>query len=151
MTPRRIITALLLAFVGASAVVLVYSELRPAEEKAIGGAGQRVIVYYLHGMKRCDACRSIEAAAHEAVEKGFPDALRDGRLEWRVANYEAPGNGRFARDYEVMASTVVLVAARDGKQVAWKNLEDDVWKHFTDGEELMRVVREQVAAMLEED
>ncbi len=151
MKPKTIVTALLLTFVAASVGVLVVQELRPAKGEDIGGAGHRVVVYYLHGMKRCDACRAIEAAAHKAVEQGFPEELKDGRLEWRLANYEAPGNERFARDYDVMASTVVLVSARDGKQVGWKNLEDDVWKHFADREALMRVVREQVAAMLEED
>jgi len=146
-----IVTALLLAFVAVSVGVLVVQELRPAKGEDLGGAGHKVVVYYLHGMKRCDACRSIEAAAHEAVEKGFPGALKDGRLEWRVANYEAPGNERLAKDYEVMASTVVLIELRDGKRVAWRNLEDEVWGHVNDKEGLVRAVREQVAAMLRED
>lgn len=64
MKPRTIVTALLLTFVAVCVGVLVFQELRPAKGEALGGRGHKVVVYYLHGMKRCGACRAIEAAAH---------------------------------------------------------------------------------------
>ena len=149
MKPKTIVTALLLAFVGVSVVVAIVRELGPSG-KVEAGSGRKIVAYYLHGMKRCDGCRRIEAAAHDAVAQGFTDELKGGRLEWRVANYEAPGNDHFAKDYGVMTSTVVLIELVDGKQAAWKNLEDDVWDHVNDRDGLMRVVHERVTAMLRE-
>jgi len=49
-----------------------------------------VVAYYFHGNFRCPTCRKIEALSREAVESGFPEDLKAGRLEWRVINVEEP-------------------------------------------------------------
>ncbi|MFW6162317.1 MAG: nitrophenyl compound nitroreductase subunit ArsF family protein [Planctomycetota bacterium] len=150
MKAKTIVTVVLLLFVGASVVALVVQEMR---EKPTGGEpveGDKVVAYYFHGTKRCKACRAIEAAAQEAVQTRFPQALDDGRLEWRVANYEAPENEALASDYQVMASTVVVVQWRDGQRARWENLEEEVWDNISDEAKLQDAVRQQVAAMLKE-
>lgn len=151
MIAKRILTALLLAFVAASVVMLVVKEVRPAVRAAQDGAAKPangVLVYYFHRAQRCVSCRKIEAVAREAVEQGFPEALRDGRLEWRVADFEAPGNEHFEKDYQLAASTVVVVEVRDGKQVRYKNVEE-VWDHLDDKAGMAKLVRDTVASFLE--
>ncbi len=37
----------------------------------------KVVVYYFYGTARCDSCMKIEAYTKEAIESGFPEALKD--------------------------------------------------------------------------
>jgi len=90
-----------------------------------------VKVYYLHGNVRCPTCRTIEANAQEAVQGGFAEELKSGKIQWQVINYESPGNEHYATDYEVVAPNVVLAMFKDGKQVKWKGLPE-VWEHVGD-------------------
>jgi len=144
MKPKRLLTAALLLFVAASVAVLIAKEFQGAGPAALDDG---IIAYYFHGMKRCPWCRKIEASAHEAIRQGFAEEMADGRLNWRVVNFEGPGNAHFVDDYDIAASTVVLVEVRDGKQTRWKNLEE-VWDHLDNKDALMRFVREEVASFL---
>ncbi len=65
------------------------------------------------------------------VQTGFADELASGKIAWQVVNYESPGNGHYATDYEVVAANVVLVMFKDGNQVKWKALPE-VWEHVGD-------------------
>jgi hypothetical protein len=49
-----------------------------------------VVAYYFHGNTRCITCRAIESYAKEAIEGGFPNALKKGQLEFKVLNVEEP-------------------------------------------------------------
>jgi len=154
MSLKEATTNSLLMFVAATCVVLIVKAMpqTQATVQAVAGpnsgtngpAAQRsntgtptpavqdgVKVYYLHGNTRCPTCRSIEAYAQEAVQTGFADELKSGKLNWQVINYELSGNEHFATDYEVVAPNVVLTMFKDGKQVKWKGLPE-VWEHVGD-------------------
>ncbi len=146
---KWLVTAPLLALVAASVVALVVREARPRAAATVETAMPRdgVVVFYFHRAQRCVSCRKIEAVANEAVQKGFPGQLRDGRLAWRVAGYEAPGNEHFVNDFQIAASTVVVVEMRDGKQARYKNLEE-VWDHLDNPPALAELVRSTVSSFL---
>ena len=147
MSLKDALTNSLLMFVAATCVVLIVKALPqtpPAQAVASSSAGlpqgspaptlaaqDGVKVYYLHGNTRCPTCRTIEAYAQEAVQTGFADELKSGKIAWQVINYESPGNEHFATDYEVVAPNVVLAMFKDGKQVKWKGLPE-VWEHVGD-------------------
>ncbi|MDZ7620088.1 MAG: nitrophenyl compound nitroreductase subunit ArsF family protein [Patescibacteria group bacterium] len=152
MTLKEATANSLLMFVAATCVVLIVKAIVPlshAPQAEAGGrdGGERstaaddgVRVYYLHGSFRCPTCRTIEAYAKEAVESGFAEELRDGRVAWQVINYEEPGNERFAIDYEVVAPTVVLAKFEGGRQVDWKGLHE-VWEHVGDKDAFLNFVQ----------
>jgi len=154
MSLKEATTNSLLMFVAATCVVLIVKAMpqTQATVQAVAGpnsgtngpAAQRsntgtptpavqdgVKVYYLHGNVRCPTCRTIEAYAQEAVESGFADELKDGKIQWQVINYESPGNEHYGMDYEVVAPNVVLAMFKDAKQVKWKGLPE-VWEHVGD-------------------
>ena len=154
MTLKEATANSLLMFVAATCVVLIVKAMpqTQATVQAVAGsnsgtngpAAQRsntgtptpavqdgVKVYYLHGNVRCPTCRTIEAYAQEAVQAGFADDLKSGTIQWEVINYESPGNGHYATDYEVAAPNVVLAMFKDGKQTKWKGLPK-VWEHVGD-------------------
>ncbi len=146
---KWLIAAPLLAFVAASLVALVVQEVRPGPtaKADIQGPFQGASVYYFHGNKRCDNCRRIERLSREALEKGFSQEMKEGGIEWHVANFESPENRHFEKAYEIGASTVVLVEFRDGKPGRWKNLEQ-VWDYLDDGPRLVSFVQGAVGAFV---
>ncbi len=152
MTLKEATTNSLLMFVAATCVVLIVKAVSPAPQTVSAMAGTNtgsgsaaqqsvsapapamrngVKVYYLHGNTRCPTCRSIEAYAQEAVQNGFAEEMKNGKVTWEVINYETPGNEHYATDYEVIAPNVVLAKFEGGKQVAWKGLPE-VWEHVSD-------------------
>ena len=107
----------------------------------------RVIAYYFHTTKRCVSCRKIEAYSQEAIETGFPEDLKSGRLVWRVVNIEEKGNEHFVKDYQLYTKSLILVDERDGKQAAWKNLPK-VWEYLNDKAKFVHYVQEETRAFL---
>ena len=170
MTLKDALSNSLLMFVAATCVVLIVKALpqtqQPQQAAASATSGVNgpaassagaptlamkdgVKVYYLHGNTRCPTCRTIEAYAQDAVQGGFVDELKDGKIQWQVINYESPGNEHYATDYEVVAPNVVLVTFKDGKQTKWKGLPE-VWEHVGDKAAFTSFVQNSLRAFLGE-
>lgn len=149
---KWLIAAPLLAFAAASIVALVVQEVRPgpAAKAELKGPANGLSVYYLHRNQRCVSCRKIESGVREAIEKGFAQELRQGRIEWHAANYEAPENHHLEKTYDIAASTVVLIEFKDGQPGRWRNLEE-VWDYLDDGPRLAEFVQGAVAAFLKDE
>ena len=169
MKTKAIVTTVLLAFVAASVIYLVVKETggQPAASgsytRAIAAqseqieapevpqtarGGPKLVAYYFHGNVRCMTCRTIEAYAKEAVQTGFPEALSDGRLEFRVVNVEEPANEHFVQDYQLTTRSVVLVQFADGKQEQWKNLPQ-VWQLVHNKQTFLKYIQDQTGSYLE--
>jgi hypothetical protein len=163
MNPKNLITIVLAAFIGVSVAVLVVKAVQketPAPEagasptqaaapdlaKALAAEPSKaqVVAYYFHGNTRCPTCQSIERYAQEAVALGFPTELNDGRIEWRVVNYDLPENEHFKKDYEMVAPSVVL--ARRGTQ-PFENLAE-VWTLVQDKNAFTNYVQTQLRVFL---
>ncbi len=152
MSSRKAITAILLVFVAASVVYLLATELGGQKSAATNVSidetpAHQVIAYYFHGYKRCHTCLSIEATAKKVIETAYPEQLKDGSLVWKAVNFEAPENTHFADDYQLVASSLVLVEYRSGEQVQWINLED-VWELIGADDQFSEYVRGGVDELL---
>jgi len=171
MNAKTIVTVVLLVFVAVSVGHLIIRETggRPAEtmtqtqgepaasdqkEHAPSAATEKqaeskVIVYYFHGNVRCVTCRTIQAYAKEAIETGFPEALRDGHLEWRVVNVDEPDNDHYVQDFELTTRSVVLERLAAGKRQEWKDLRR-VWELVRgDKKAFLSYVQDEARAYLE--
>jgi hypothetical protein len=167
--PKTIITFFLLTFVAVSLgyAIIKESGLKEQPRSSVPDATKgttrtdtqgmteaaehesRVIAYYFHGNTRCITCRTIEAYAKEAIEGGFPDALKRGRLEFKVLNVEEPRNEHFVRDYQLAASSVILARFERGKQRDWKNLQL-VWELVRDHDAFVIYVQEEAKSFFGE-
>ncbi len=151
MNGKRALTGLLLAFVAVSLAVLAAQELRPATAPGSAPPDRttpaKVVVTYFHPTKRCANCRRIESVARKTLEAEFPAELGDGRMEWRVLNYEDPGNAHFVDDYKIATSTLVAAEFRNGTPGRWKNFEG-LWEFITIPEALADFVRTEMAAFV---
>lgn len=148
---RRAATAVLLAFVAASVVALVIQEVREEREGAdpfAGGPSDGVLAVYFHRTARCASCRQIEETARGVVEHDFRAAMHGGRLAWRTVDLDAPGFGRFAREYRLAAAAVVLIEIRQGRPGRWKNL-DRAWDLVEDSTALSGYFRREIGEFLE--
>jgi len=149
MKPKIVVTAALLAFVAFSIAAIALKEIRaqdvaPAQAATQPNETDRFVAYYFHGSARCPTCNAIEAQATAAFQRHFGPQLGDGRLEWRVANYEAPEYAHFRTDFQLAFQSLVLVEQRDGKVARWKNLAD-VWQKVHEPEEFERYVVESTS------
>lgn len=153
MKLKNLLTILLLGFVALSVAAIVRKEIRPGSESVKPAdqvfAGSKLIAYYFHGKVRCVTCNEIEQSAREAIESGFGPELDSGRIEWRVVNYEEPGNEHYATDYRLASPCVVLASMRDGRQESWTSLPE-VWELVGEKPAFTQFVQRHVAEQLSE-
>lgn len=110
-------------------------------------APAKVVAYYFHGNMRCTTCKKIEALTTEAIETGFADDIKAGRMELKVVNVEEPENEHYIQDYQLASRSVVVARYEGEAQKDWKRL-DEVWQLISDKDSFIRFVQEQAANLL---
>jgi hypothetical protein len=154
---RRLAALLLLGLSLAGGALLLESRAEPPAAKAVADSTiapdstslpHRVLATYFRTTLRCASCRKLEAWTQEAIETGFPGALKEGRLVFRVVNMEEKGNEHFVKDYQLFTKSVVLVDERNGKPAAWKNLSR-IWELLNDKEQFVRYIQSETRACLD--
>ena len=149
MNLRRLLTTLLLLFVGVSFATLLAHGLR---EQSPGAAAAPLAdgaaVIYFHGKLDCSTCRTIEAYAREAVAQGFVEQLQRGAVSWREIDFDEPRNTHFKQDFNLVATSLVLVEIRGGRPAQWKMLPD-VWNLTGDKAKFFQYVQGELRRFLE--
>ena len=153
MKIKLIVTILLLVFVAASLVALLTkggggeSDLEMAAEPAADSGDTKIIAYYFHGNARCKTCLTIELYALEAIETGFPEALKAGRIEFLTVNLDIAENEHFIDDFQLAARTVVLQRIIDGERKDYLNLHR-VWELVGDKEAYVAYIQEEAGKFI---
>jgi len=106
-----------------------------------------LMVYYLHGLKRCETCEAIQSQTHTVVHTDFASQLESGEVVWKVLNYDRPEGADLATKFEVIKSIVVLVRMKDGRIDEWNRL-DKVWALWKDKPAFADYVRSEIEQML---
>ncbi|MDD2324750.1 MAG: nitrophenyl compound nitroreductase subunit ArsF family protein [Alphaproteobacteria bacterium] len=114
------------------------------QEKA---APAKVVAYYFHGNMRCTTCKKIEALTTEAIETGFADDIKAGRVELKVVNVEESGNEHYIQDYQLASRSVVVASYEGEAQKDWKRL-DAVWQLTGNKEAFIRLIQDETTALL---
>ena len=107
-----------------------------------------VVLYYFHGTRRCNTCRTIESYTQQALEKNFNDQLEAGTLQWKVINTEEPDNEHFVTDFELISSSLVLVE-RKGEDVLRHEVLQEAWTLVRDEPRFIEYVQKSVQGYLE--
>ena len=162
MKIKLIVTILLLVFVAASLVALFIkgsgeSDMGRADElagvkkagslKAAASGDTRIIVYYFHGNARCKTCLTIEMYALEAIETGFPEALKANQIEFLPVNLEMAKNEHFIDDFQLAARTVVLERIVGDERKDYLNLHR-VWELVGDKETYIAYFQEETGKFI---
>lgn len=136
MKYRRLITVILLTFVGVSLGTLIFK--RPDQAPAGGKSWYaavspqtKVLALYFIGAKRCEACTAIEILARQTLERDYAADMKNGRLRLELVNLDDPQNEHFYQDFQLQARTLTLVRMAEAKPAEHRNL-DDVWMLYRD-------------------
>ena len=150
MRLKKLMITALAAFVVASIVAMALRELLPVPEQRAGAAGlpDALIVFCFHGKVRSAKCKKIESYTRQVLEKSFAAPLKNGKLAWRVLNFEEPENAHFADDYQVTASCIVLVDARSNRLYVAKNLQKRIEQLVDDKEAFKAFFKGEVQDLL---
>jgi hypothetical protein len=147
--PKTILGIVLVAFAAASVGALIAKEMLRDKGAAAGPApGDGVIVYYFYNSVRCPTCHKIEAYTREAVQGGFAEATREGRVRWSPLNTDEPGNEHFKKDYGLFTKSVIVAEIRGGRPARWKNLER-IWDLVGDKDAFLAYIRDEVRPFVE--
>lgn len=91
--------------------------------------GCQVAVYYLHSTFRCVTCNTIETMTRDLLDNAYSKQLADGDIQWIEADFME--NASLAKQFEVVASCVVVAEMKDGAILDFKRL-DEVWTLMQD-------------------
>jgi hypothetical protein len=154
MKARKIPTIILLVFIGASIIYLIFDRIGTSPEVGVGDTitavdiPQLIKAYYFHATKRCRTCLEIERLADDVVTAEFRDDLDAGTITWDIVNYESPGNEHFVEDYGLMYSSLILVKYENGRETGWTNLEK-VWDLVWQPEAFSAYVSDEIRSLLD--
>lgn len=153
MSPKKVISNLLLAFVLISIGYALGREVTQRSTRASGAGSAAtmpddgyVTVYYLHGTIRCVTCNAIERMTHEVVQRDFASQVERGTIRWKVENFQE--NDALAKRYDVVTSTVVLSRIQGGREITSRRL-DEVWQLSHNPPRFQELIRQSINAMLE--
>jgi hypothetical protein len=124
---RRLGTIGLLIFV---AVCVVWAYAQPVGEPSSPQdsddheSSAALIVYYLHGDRRCATCEGIEAGARRVLAVSFDAEVRSGALELITRNTDRAEHAHFTEDFGLVSSSLV-VSTPDGTSF---RVLDRVWQ-----------------------
>lgn len=108
---------------------------------------RQVVLYYLHGTRRCKTCRSIESYAKGVVNTRFADALESGALAWKVVDYDKQQNRHFIQDFGLFTSSLVVVETERGEIVEFEVLHE-AWSLVKDKTRFQQYVYRALRAHL---
>lgn len=131
------------------------SEAAPSASQAApkvpaAAPAHKITVYYFHGKRRCPTCRKLEAYTREAVVKGFAEAVKNGKVEFRVVDMDEARNKDLVEDLKLYTKAVVIVETLNGKQLRWKNLEK-IWDLVVNQFAFVKYVQDEINAYLQEN
>ncbi len=156
MQAKKIVSLVLLLFVGASVLYLMLKETGVAPEEAVTVAdlelpqsGRVVTATYFHGNTRCITCNKLETYSQEAIDTHLSMQIENGRLIWQAINYEESPNEHFVDDYELAYQSLVLQEYVDGKPGEFVNL-DSIWALVGDEEAFVEYVAKGITTFVEQ-
>jgi hypothetical protein len=109
--------------------------------------GNVVAVYYLHSTFRCVTCNTIEKMTRELLETSYSKELADGDILWIEDDFQE--NEGLAKQFEVIASCVVVAHIKDEEIVDYKRL-DEVWTLIKDPEAFNLYISDAIDKYLKE-
>ena len=89
-----------------------------AKESKLTSQKDVVEVLYFHGKQRCATCMAIEKEAKTVVNGQFANAVKSGKLKFRIIDITKAENEAIANKYEITWSSLVVVKHKGGKEQA---------------------------------
>jgi hypothetical protein len=114
---------------------------------AAASPARRVVACYFHRTVRCPTCQKVGRSVEAAVRTGFAAELVDGRLEWRMMDFQDPQNASLVSAFGVTGPTFIIMDVQDNRVVGWKPAPK-AWSLLGDQAALSRYVQAEVRSVL---
>ena len=101
------------------------------EPSAMQGEPDGLYVVLFRGSSYCPTCDLMEKLSKELLHtpgSPFARSVADGKISFKIVNFEKPGNEHYLFDYDLYTTTIVLIEQKDGRQARWTNLQES-WEH----------------------
>ncbi len=116
--------------------------------KANSAEQTKLVVYYFHGNVRCVNCVNFEKFTDELMRTVYADAIKQGKIAWKIVNFDEPQNEHFINDSQLFTKSLVLVLMKNGKQQTYKSLVG-IWQVAGNKEKFQSYIRSEIDAMLQ--
>ena len=108
---------------------------------------RRVVVTYFHRTVRCPTCQKVGSSLEHSIKKSFAREISDGRLEWRMMDYEDPQNATLATAFGITGPAFVIMDVDGSRVVGWKPAPK-AWSLVGDDAAFSRYVEAEVRSVL---
>lgn len=115
---------------------------------ALSGEPDGNYVVLFRGSSFCPTCDQMQKLSEDLLSapgSSFASDVADGKLSFRVINFEKPGNEHFLFDYDLYTTTIVLIEQRDGRQTRWKNLHES-WEYAEENDGFKEYLANEIRA-----
>jgi len=151
---RRVFTAIaVLGFAAFFAFMLspvILAEDSPAKVDDSAKAStpaDRVVVMYFHRTKRCPTCLKMGGYSEEAVNSGFAQEIKEGKVEFHFIDFQDKKNEELTKGYQVGGPTLIVAKVVDNKVKEQKNLKE-MWTKVGDKDAFVEYVQSNVRGYL---
>ena len=100
------------------AVIIGLTACASDAQKKEGTSKDGVEVLYFHGKQRCATCQAIEEETKDLINSQFAEAVKSGKVRFRVVDITKSENEALADKYEITWSSLVIVKYNNGKETA---------------------------------
>lgn len=132
-------------------VLLVVAALSFADTAATLQAAEppsdRVVVMYFHRTVRCPTCQKMGGYTQEAVQTGFAEEMKSGKVELHDVDFQNPANDALAKGYKVEGPTLVVVRVNGNKAAEVRKLTE-IWVKVRDKQAFFDYVQGNVRELL---
>lgn len=108
---------------------------------------RRVVATYFHRTVRCPTCQKVGSSLEQAIKKGFARELSDGRLEWRMMDFQDPRNAALVSAFGITGPAFVIMDVDGGRVIGWKPAPK-AWGLVGDEAAFSRYVEAEVRSVL---
>ena len=131
----------------AVAALMLMAACLPAAADAPARPARRVVATYFHRTVRCPTCQRVGSALEAAIRANFAAELNDGRLEWRMMDFQDPRNAGFAAAFGITGPAFIIMEVQGDRVVAWKPAPK-AWSLLGDQDAFSRYVQAEVRSVL---
>jgi hypothetical protein len=112
-------------------IVALLASMFPQVVAAAEPPADRVVVMYFHRTQRCPTCLRMGSYSEEAVQTGFAQPIKDGKVEFHYIDFQDVQNATLTNGYKVAGPTLIVARVAGGKVAEYKNLTE-IWAKSRD-------------------
>jgi len=121
------------------------------EESVTSQPGPRVDIYYFHGTNRCWSCVTAEDYTREALNKYFPQELKDGKITFASINAQKPANFQeegLAKKFDISYNSLIINKIKD-KEIGYENVQE-IWQNLNNKDAYLALIKDRVDKALKD-